>query len=56
MSTIFAESILAQKYRTKIDGETVGGPAYYIEKGLGNKKLAIFFAICIILALVQQPN
>lgn len=51
MSTIFAESILAQKYRTKIGDETVGGPAYYIEKGLGNKKLAIFFAICIILAL-----
>lgn len=51
MSTIFAESILAQKYKTKIDDETVGGPAYYIDKGLGNKKLAIFFAICIILAL-----
>lgn len=51
MSTIFAESILAQKYRTKVGDEIVGGPAYYIEKGLGNKKLAIFFAICIILAL-----
>ncbi len=51
MSTIFAESILAQKYRTKIGNETVGGPAYYIDKGLGNKKLAIFFAICIIMAL-----
>lgn len=51
MSTIFAESILAQKFRTKIGDETVGGPAYYIDKGLGNKKLAIFFAICIIIAL-----
>ena len=51
MSTIFAESILAQEYRTKIGNETVGGPAYYIDKGLGNKKLAIFFAICIIMAL-----
>lgn len=51
MSTIFAESILAQKYRTKVGNETIGGPAYYIDKGLGNKKLAIFFAICIILAL-----
>ena len=51
MGTIFAESILAQKYRTKIGNETVGGPAYYIDKGLGNKKLAIFFAICIIIAL-----
>lgn len=45
MSTIYAESILAQKYRTKIGNETVGGPAYYIDKGLGNKKLEsiIFF-------------
>ena len=51
MSTIFAESILAQKFRTKIGDETVGGPPYYIDKGFGNKKLAIFFAICIILAL-----
>ena len=38
MSTIFAESILAQKFRTKIGDETVGGPAYYIDKGLGKKK------------------
>jgi alanine or glycine:cation symporter, AGCS family len=51
MSTIFAESILAQKYRTKVGTEMLGGPAYYIDKGLGNKKLAVFFAICIILAL-----
>jgi AGCS family alanine or glycine:cation symporter len=51
MSTIFAESILAQKYRTKVDGEMLGGPAYYIDKGLGNKKLAAFFAVCIIFAL-----
>lgn len=51
MSTIYAESILAQKFRTKVGNETVGGPAYYIDKGLGSKSLAVFFAICIILAL-----
>lgn len=51
MSTIFAESILAQKYRTKVGEETIGGPAYYIDQGIGSKKLAALFAVCIIFAL-----
>lgn len=56
MSTIFAEAILAQKYREKdIDGEYVGGPAYYIKNGIKNKKLgkflATFFSVTIIIAL-----
>lgn len=52
MSTIFAEATLAQKYRERTsDGQLIGGPAYYIKNGLGNKKLAGFFAVSIILAL-----
>ncbi|WZL74293.1 sodium:alanine symporter family protein [Clostridiaceae bacterium 35-E11] len=51
MGTIFAESTLAQKFKTKVDGEVTGGPAYYIEKGLGSRKLASFFSITIIIAL-----
>ncbi len=51
MGTIFAEAILAQKHTERVDGEVTGGPAYYISKGLGNKKLAVFFAIAIIFAL-----
>lgn len=52
MATIYAEAILAQKYKTKDrTGQAVGGPAYYIEKGLGIKWLAVLFAILIILAL-----
>ena len=51
MSTIFAEATLAQKFKTKVDGKVTGGPAYYIEKGLGSKKLACFFSVTIILAL-----
>lgn len=52
MATIYAEAMLAQKYRTKDrTGQMVGGPAYYIEKGLGLKWLAALFAIFIILAL-----
>ena len=30
MSTIYAEATLAQKYKTKKDGEVTGGPVYYI--------------------------
>ena len=51
MSTIFAEATLAQKFRTKVNGEVTGGPAYYISQGLKNKGLACFFSITIILAL-----
>src|SRR5699024_43352 len=52
MSTIFAEATLAQKYRERTsDGQLVGGPAYYIRNGLGNKFLAGFFAVSIVLAL-----
>ncbi|MGL4666672.1 MAG: alanine/glycine:cation symporter family protein, partial [Saezia sp.] len=52
MATIYAEAILAQKYKTKDrNGQTVGGPAYYIEQGLKCKWLACIFAVLIILAL-----
>lgn len=52
MATIFAEAVLAQTYKTKDDkGQVVGGPAYYISKGLGSKPLAGFFAVTIIIAL-----
>lgn len=57
MSTIFAEAVLAQIFRERRGDELVGGPAYYISKGLGKKApktanfLAGFFAIMIIIAL-----
>lgn len=58
MATIFAEASLAQIYREKRDGAMVGGPAYYISKGLREKGmdglgkfLSVFFAIAIIVAL-----
>ena len=61
MGTIFVEAVLAQKYRSKIDGEYVGGPAYYISKGLKKtggfaKVLAGFFSIAIVLALGFMGN
>lgn len=51
MATIFAESVLAQKYREKKNGELVGGPAYFIKNGLKSKVLATLFSISAILAM-----
>lgn len=60
MATNFAEICLAQIYRGKDDsGHVVGGPAFYISKGLGGrmgKALAAFFAVAIILALGFMGN
>jgi AGCS family alanine or glycine:cation symporter len=47
MATKYSEAVLAIKYRTKNkDGTISGGPMYYIEMGLKNKKLALIFAGC----------
>ena len=57
MGTIFAEAVLAQKYKIKDeDGEVLGGPAYYIRDGLGSKKLAKFFAFAMICLLYTSPS
>ncbi|MGG4419483.1 alanine/glycine:cation symporter family protein [Bacillus subtilis] len=47
MASSFVESTLAQLYKVR-DGEDFrGGPAYYIQKGLGVRWLGIVFAILI---------
>ena len=56
MATIFAEAILAQLHTVRVDGELTGGPAYYIKNGLGNKYLAGFFSVAIVLALGFMGN
>ena len=43
----FVESTLAVKFHERDGKFFKGGPAYYIEKGLGFKKLAIIYAIII---------
>ncbi len=46
MTTKFAEVVLAVNFREKTeDGRFVGGPMYYITKGLNMKWLAVLFAI-----------
>ena len=53
MATKYAECLLAVKYRTVAeDGHIVGGPFYYIEKGMGLKwrwlaKIFAFFGVCV---------
>ncbi len=48
-SSAFMESTLAQIYKRKDeDGHSYGGPAYYIEEGLKQHKLAILFCIFLI--------
>ena len=60
MATIFAEAIMAQKYKqVGKDGEITGGPVYYIRaafKGTFGKVLAGIFAVLIILALGFMGN
>src|SRR5690606_17466439 len=46
----FAEATLGQIYKVVKDGQFRGGPAYYIEKGLGVKWYAAIFAIATILS------
>ncbi|GAA0380520.1 alanine/glycine:cation symporter family protein [Bacillus horti] len=46
----FVESTLSQIYKTKLDGQYRGGPAFYIEKGLNIKWYAILFAIVTVIA------
>ncbi|WNC70479.1 alanine/glycine:cation symporter family protein [Thalassotalea psychrophila] len=49
-STAYVESTLAQIYKEEDDGAYRGGPAYYIEKAMGQKWYAWIFAIATILA------
>ncbi|MDU2686175.1 amino acid carrier protein [Paeniclostridium sordellii] len=60
MATIYAEAVMAQKYKQiGTDGTVTGGPVYYIEaafKGKFGKILATAFAIFIILALGFMGN
>ena len=49
-ASAFVESTLAQIYKTEKNGQYCGGPAFYIEKGLNNKKLAIVFAVLTIIS------
>jgi AGCS family alanine or glycine:cation symporter len=46
----FSEATLSQIYKEEHKGQFRGGPAYYIEKGLHCKWLAVVFAVIAVLA------
>ena len=55
-ASAFVESTLAQIYKQK-DGEAYrGGPAYYMEKALGQRWLGIVFAVLLILCFAFGFN
>lgn len=48
-ASAFIESTLAQIYKKKdADGNSYGGPAYYIEAALRCRPLAIIFSVCLV--------
>jgi len=49
-STAYAESTLGQLYKVEEDGQYRGGPAYYFERCLGQRWLAVLFALSAIMA------
>ena len=49
--TSFIENTLAQLFKCRDEGGGFrGGPAYYMEKGLGKRWMGIIFAVCMILS------
>jgi alanine or glycine:cation symporter, AGCS family len=49
-ASAYVEATLGQIYKQVNDGQYRGGPAFYIEKGLGIKWYAILFAVATILS------
>lgn len=53
MCTKYAEITLSIAYREKNDeGHYIGGPAYYLRKGLNSKFLAMWFSLSILFAIL----
>ncbi len=55
-ASAFAESTLAQVYKSRDENGFRGGPAYYIEKGLGNRFFGKLFSIILIITYAYGFN
>lgn len=55
-ASAFIESTLSQLYKQKNGTDFVGGPAYYIQKALGSRKLGILFAVLLIACFAYGFN
>lgn len=51
-ATAYVESTLAQIYKEEKETEYRGGPAFYIEKGMGQKWFAVIFAVAALVAML----
>ncbi len=57
MTTKYAEVTISHRYRvTDSTGRIAGGPMYYMERGLGLKWLAVFFAIATVVSSFGSGN
>ena len=57
MVTKYSEIVLSLKYREKNEsGAWMGGPMFYIQKGLGIKFLAVMFAVFAMIACIGTGN
>ena len=50
-SSAFVESTLAQLYKRRGEDSFIGGPAYYMERGLGRRWMGVLFAVLISVAV-----
>lgn len=51
MATAFVEATLAQMFKVRNgDGTFRGGPAYYIQRGIGSRQWGVLFAVLLIFA------
>lgn len=55
-ASAFAESTLAQVYKVKTGTHFRGGPAYYMQTALGNRKLGLAFSVIITLTFAFVFN
>ena len=55
-ATAFVESTLAQLFKQKNKDSFIGGPAYYIQRGLHQRWMAVLFAILITLQFGLSNN
>ena len=55
-STAFVESTLAQLFKQKHSDSFIGGPAYYIQRGLHQRWMAVLFAVLITLQFGLSNN
>jgi AGCS family alanine or glycine:cation symporter len=57
IATKYSEAVLAVRYRVQTaDGTMLGGPMYALERGLGQKWLAVVFCVCTAVAAFGIGN